>query len=225
MTVADRLDIILNELKNATDKARRAPDSVQLVAVSKTYAAPVIREAVEAGQIHFGESRIQEAKTKIPELPSNLQWHLIGHLQSNKTRLALSLFPTIHTVDSLSLAHTIDRIAGELGLFPTIFLQVNISGEATKYGMSPAQLEENFEEILNLSRLEITGLMTIPPISPDPEGARKHFAALREFRDSLEQRFATRLPHLSMGMSNDFPIAIEEGATHVRIGSAIFGKR
>lgn len=225
MTVADRLDIILNELKNATDKARRAPDSVQLVAVSKTYAAPVIREAVEAGQIHFGESRIQEAKTKIPELPSNLQWHLIGHLQSNKTRPALSLFPTIHTVDSLSLAQTIDRLAGELGLFPTIFLQVNISGEATKYGMSPAQLEENFEEILSLPRLEITGLMTIPPISPDPEGARKHFAALREFRDSLEQRFATRLPHLSMGMSNDFPIAIEEGATHVRIGSAIFGKR
>ena len=168
---------------------------------------------------------MQEARAKMPLLPSRVRWHLIGHLQSNKIRQALPAFERIHSIDSVELAREVDRIAGELGLFPKIFLEVNVAGESSKFGFKPEALRANLEELLTLERVAIDGLMTIPPYDPDPEASRKYFAALRELRDRLADEFRAPLPELSMGMSGDFAVAIEEGATFVRVGTAIFGER
>jgi PLP dependent protein len=209
-----------------TERAAGRPDgSVQLIAVTKTHPVDVIQKAIDAGQLMFGENRVQEARAKIPELSSRIQWHLIGHLQSNKIRPALPLFQLIHGVDSVELLADIDRIAAELGLFPRILLQVNLAGEASKFGFSPAKLLEQVETIAGFKRANIEGLMTIPPLAPSPEHSRPYFVALRELRDRLARESGFALPELSMGMSDDYQVAIAEGATMVRVGTAIFGER
>jgi len=223
--IAANLQDIRNQIELACRKSGRSTDSVNLVAVSKTFPADAIREAFEEGQFVFGESKLQEAEPKIEVLPSKLQWHFIGRIQRNKVRKLLPLFPVLHAVDSLRLAEYSSAISEELGVFPQIFLQVNVGGEESKGGFEPVELEAEMEKILSLNRLEILGLMTIPPAGPDEESARKWFVELRQLRDRLEKKFGVQLPGLSMGMSSDFRVAIEEGATHVRVGSAIFGSR
>jgi PLP dependent protein len=203
----------------------RPAGSVELLAVSKTHSAEVIREAVDAGQVLFGENRIQEAKAKIPDLPAKLRWHLIGHLQSNKIRQALPLFEMIHGVDSVDLLDDIQRIAGDLGLFPRVLLQVNVAGESSKFGFKPDRLMSEVERVTRADRVQVEGLMTIPPLASNPENSRKYFVQLRQLRDRLEKEFRFPLPQLSMGMSGDYRIAVEEGATLVRVGTAIFGER
>jgi pyridoxal phosphate enzyme (YggS family) len=173
----------------------------------------------------FGESRVQEARAKIPLLPSSLRWHFVGHLQKNKIRHALPLFELFHSVDSLALAHEMNRIADEEGIHPRVLLEVNVAGEGSKFGFARTALRGEMEQLLALRRLTIEGLMTIPPLAEKAEASRKFFAQLREFRDALEKEFDLKLPQLSMGMTNDFAIAVEEGATLVRVGTAIFGER
>lgn len=206
-------------------RAGRDPSSVELIAVSKTFPAAVIREVMEAGQRVFGESKLQEAESKIDELPGSLHWHFIGRVQRNKVRKILTRFDVVHAIDSLRLAEYSNEIARELGLFPKVMLQVNIGGEQTKGGFEPDGIREEIHSLLALERLEVLGLMCIPPPGPDPEASRPWFRMLRELRDELQQRTGVSLRALSMGMSDDFELAIEEGATHVRVGSSIFGKR
>lgn len=222
---AIRLAQVRERMADAARRSGRTAEQIELVAVSKTHAAEKIREAIEAGQLLFGESRVQEARAKIPLLPSRLRWHFIGHLQKNKIRHALPLFELFHGIDSLLLAQEMERIAGEEGMRPRILLEVNVAGEASKHGFSPEALRRDLEAALSLGRLTIEGLMTLPPLSPEAEASRQYFVALRELRDRLEAEFDVRLPQLSMGMSGDFSIAIEEGATLVRVGTAIFGER
>jgi pyridoxal phosphate enzyme (YggS family) len=222
---AIRLAQVRERMADAVRRSGRTAEQIELVAVSKTHAAEKIREAIEAGQLLFGESRVQEARAKIPLLPSRLRWHFIGHLQKNKIRHALPLFELFHGIDSLLLAQEMERIAGEEGMRPRILLEVNVAGEASKHGFSPEALRRDLEAALSLGRLTIEGLMTLPPLSPEAEASRQYFVALRELRDRLEAEFDVRLPQLSMGMSGDFSIAIEEGATLVRVGTAIFGER
>jgi PLP dependent protein len=223
--IPDNLANVRQTISQAERAAGRPDGSVQLVAVSKTHPADVIQKAVDAGQLIFGENRVQEARAKIPELSSRIQWHLIGHLQSNKIRPALPLFQLIHGIDSVELLADIDRIAAELALFPRILLQVNLAAEASKFGFSPSKLLEQVETIAGYKRANIEGLMTIPPLAPSPEHSRPYFVALRELRDRLARESGFALPELSMGMSNDYRIAIDEGATIVRVGTAIFGER
>jgi pyridoxal phosphate enzyme (YggS family) len=223
--IPDNLAKVRQTISEAERAAGRPDGSVQLVAVSKTHPVDVIQKAIAAGQLIFGENRVQEARAKMPELSSRIQWHLIGHLQSNKIRLALPLFHLVHGVDSVELLADIDRIATELGLFPRILLQVNVAGEASKFGFSPAKLLEQVETIAGFKRASIDGLMTIPPLAPSPEHSRPYFVALRELRDRLARESGFALPELSMGMSGDYQIAIAEGATMVRVGTAIFGER
>lgn len=203
-------------------EAGRDPAEVTLIAVSKTFPAEDVRSAADAGQLVFGESRLQEAEAKIAQLPHGLDWHFIGRVQRNKVRKILPLFGTIHAVDSLKLAIYLDGVARDLHLVAKIFLQVNLAGEDSKGGFPEAELISSIEQISKLTHLELTGLMTIPPAD---HHAREWFRSLRALRDHLEEKFSIKLPHLSMGMSGDFSEAISEGATHVRVGSAIFGKR
>ena len=216
---------VRQQIARAAAKAHRAIDEIGLVAITKTHDAERVREAYEAGQSLFGESRVQEARAKIPELPSNLRWHLVGHLQKNKIRHALPLFELIHSVDSLALAQDMNRIAEEEGLHPRVLLEVNVAGEGSKFGFKPATLRAEMESLLALSRLSILGLMTIPPLAEEAEASRKHFVQLRELRDRVETEFHVDLAQLSMGMTQDFAVAVEEGATLVRVGTAIFGER
>ena len=220
-----RLSTVKAVIAESATAAGRHPDEVELVAVTKTHPPETIREAIEEGQLLFGENRVQEARAKIPLLPSKARWHLIGHLQKNKIRAALPLFEIIHGVDSLELARDIDRIASELGLFPKILLEVNVAGESTKFGFKPDAIRRDMENLLALERVQIEGLMTIAPIVEEAEDARKYFAELRGLREELQTAFGIRLPQLSMGMSGDYTAAIREGATMVRIGTAIFGPR
>jgi PLP dependent protein len=223
--IPDNLAKVRQAISEAERAAGRPDGSVQLVAVTKTHSVDVIQEAIDAGQLIFGENRVQEARAKIPELSSRVQWHLIGHLQSNKVRIALPLFQLVHGVDSVELLTDIDRIAAELGLFPRVLLQVNVAGEASKFGFSPAKLVEQIETIAACKRANIEGLMTIPPLALSAEHSRRYFAALRELRDQLARESGFALPELSMGMSGDYQVAIAEGATIVRVGTAIFGER
>lgn len=219
------LNEIHSRIAAAAVRSGRAPTAVTLVAVSKTHPAETVREAFDAGQLVFGENRVQELIAKAPLLPSAARWHLIGHLQKNKIRKVLPLTELIHGVDSLELAQEIDRIAGELGLYPRILLEVNVSGEETKFGFHPETVRTQIDELLALPRVQLEGLMTIAPIVEKPEQARPFFTALRALRDELAARTNTPLPALSMGMSGDYETAIEEGATLVRVGTAIFGSR
>jgi pyridoxal phosphate enzyme (YggS family) len=223
--IEENLERVRANISAAAQKAGRPVDEIRLVAVSKTHPAENVREAHHAGQNLFGESRVQEARVKIPELPSSLEWHFIGHLQKNKIRHALPLFELFHSVDSLALARDINRIADEIGSRPRILLEVNVSGEGSKFGFRPETLRGEIENLLALPRLTIEGLMTIPPLAPEAESSRKFFVKLRELRDALQTEFQLRLPELSMGMTNDYSIAVEEGATLVRVGTAIFGER
>ena len=223
--VAANLDLVRARITAAAEKSGRAADEVQLIAVSKKQDAEKVRAAFDAGQAIFGESRVQEARAKIPLLPSAVRWHFIGHLQKNKIRHALPLFELFHSVDSVALANDIERIAAEEGTRPRVLLEVNVAGEGSKIGFAPDALTAAMESLLQLGRVEIDGLMAIPPLAPEAEESRRYFVMLRELRDRLEREFATRLPQLSMGMSNDYAVAIEEGATLVRVGTAIFGER
>jgi len=219
------LEHIRLQIAEAAKQSGRSPDSVQLLAVSKTYPPEIIQQAYDAGQLRFGENRVQEALDKIPQLPSKIEWHLIGHLQKNKVRKVLPLCAWIHSVDSLKLAEGINRIAGELNLTANIYLQVNISHDEAKFGFSPSEIYPSLDQLAAMEHLHIEGLMTIPEFSADVEKTRPHFAALRELRDELNTNSGLALTGLSMGMSHDFTVAIEEGATIVRVGSAIFGRR
>ncbi|MGB8353225.1 MAG: YggS family pyridoxal phosphate-dependent enzyme [Chthoniobacteraceae bacterium] len=223
--ISNRLESIKSAIAETAIAAGRDPGSVELVAITKTHPPESIREAIDAGQVVFGENRVQEARSKIPLLPSSTRWHLVGHLQKNKIRQALPLFELIHGVDSLELARDINRIASELGLFPRILLEINVAGESTKFGFKRLDLHRDMQELLALDRVQIEGLMTIAPMVGEAEEARKYFADMRVLRDDLQQVFGIPLPQLSMGMSGDFTAAIKEGATMVRVGTAIFGPR
>jgi len=222
--ISSRLAKINESIAVAAQKANRNPSEIELLAVSKTQPVEAIQEAMRAGITHFGENKVQEGRGKIESLGRGV-WHLIGHLQSNKAREAVRLFDSIDSVDRLDLASEIDHRAEALGKVQDVLLQVNIAGESTKFGCSPESAQTLAETINALPRLCLRGLMTIAPYSPEPEKSRPHFAGLRQLRDKIEASTGLRLPVLSMGMSGDFLVAIEEGSTCVRIGTALFGER
>ena len=225
MTFAENLNSIRQRIAAACARAGRAEDSVLLLAVSKSHPPETIRAAVDAGQIHFGENKVQEAKAKIPLAPGRARWQFIGHLQSNKVRDAVELFEMIQGVDSLAIAREISTRAEQAAKTMPVRLEVNVAGEASKFGYQPERLLAELNELNALPRLEIHGLMAIPPFSPVAEKARPYFQRLRELKTSAEAVLGAPLPQLSMGMSGDFEIAIEEGATMVRVGTALFGER
>jgi len=222
MELDERMATLETRMAVACERAGRERDSVRLIAVTKTHGPEVVRAAASCGLRCFGENRVQEAQVKIPMCPSGLEWHLIGHLQRNKVKFAVRLFSMIHSVDSIAL---LEEIARRAGTVMPVLLEVNVSGEGVKFGLKPEETAAAVEAANALGKIEVRGLMTVPPFTPDPESARVHFKALRELRDRVERETGTPLPELSMGMSNDFEVAIEEGATFIRVGSDLFGKR
>jgi len=225
MSFADNLAAIQQRIHAACARAGRGPQSVLLLAVSKTQPPEAISEAVNCGQLLFGENKIQEAKAKIPSCPGRARWHFIGHLQSNKARDAVEFFEMLHGVDSLNLAREISKRCELAAKSMPVLLEVNVAGESSKFGYPPERLLAELEELNSLPRLAIQGLMTVPPFAVVAEKSRPHFRQLGELKRLCEQGLGAPLPHLSMGMSGDFEIAIEEGATFVRIGTALFGPR
>jgi pyridoxal phosphate enzyme (YggS family) len=225
VSLPDNLNLIQQRISAACNRTGREPDSVMLLAVSKTHPPETIQAATSLGLLVFGENKVQEAKAKIPMCPGKLRWHFIGHLQSNKCRDAVQLFEMIQSVDSLPLAQEINRRAAEAARTMPVLLEVNLAGEASKFGYTPERLLAELKEINALPRIEIHGLMTVPPWSPNAENSRPHFRRLCELKQECEQILGAPLPELSMGMSGDFEAAIEEGATIVRIGTALFGPR
>jgi pyridoxal phosphate enzyme (YggS family) len=219
------LEEIKRRLADAARRAGRDPAGIRLVAVTKTVGLEGLQEAVAAGQTLFGENYVQEAKTKIASLGPGLTWHFIGHLQSNKAKAAVELFDLIHSVDRLSLAQALEQAAARLDKLQNILLQVNLAGEASKSGTAPENAQDLLSEISKMPHLRVLGLMTMPPWFDDPERVRPYFRALRELRDRLRDLHLADLPELSMGMTGDFEVAVAEGATLVRIGTAIFGQR
>jgi pyridoxal phosphate enzyme (YggS family) len=225
MDLAANLSSIRERISAACERAGRDPATVSLLAVTKTHPPEVVAEAARFGLTLFGENKVQEAKAKIPLCPGRLCWHMIGHLQSNKCREAVELFEMIQSVDSLHLAEEINKRAEQASKTMPILLEVNAVGEASKFGYRSEQLLSDLPQLNALSRLEIHGLMTVPPYSPVAERVRPVFQQLRELKEKCEEVLGAPLPHLSMGMSGDFEVGIEEGATIVRIGSALFGER
>jgi len=223
--VAENLEVVNRRLTAAAQRAGRDPGEVRLVAVSKKVEVQRLRQAVAAGHRRFGENYVQEAKGKIAALEPGLSWHLVGSLQTNKAREAAALFDLIHGVDRLRLAQALDQAAARLDKVQEVLIQVNLTGEATKSGVPPAEAAELVREAARLPHLRVVGLMTMPPWFADPEAARPYFQALRELRDRLRRLPDLPLPELSMGMSGDYEVAVEEGATLVRVGTAIFGAR
>jgi len=225
--IPERLARINDRIAKACRRAGRPAGSVVLVGASKTQPAAVLAEAWQAGLKIFGENRVQEALAKSPEMPTGIEWHLIGPLQSNKVRAALDLFRTIHSIDRPSIAEAVDREAGARGLAIAGFLEVNLGGEESKHGFLPAGFAEAVRPLSRLQHLRIAGLMAIPPQGDSPEDSRPWFRQLRGLRDGLVARPEWQgFPGwLSMGMSDDFEVAVEEGATHVRVGTALFGPR
>ncbi len=209
----------------ACDRAGRKPNEVTLVAVTKSQPPEIVSEAARLGLRLFGENKIQEAKAKIPLCSGRLRWHFIGHLQTNKARDAVELFEMVQSVDSLHLAEELNKRAEQAARHLPILLEVNIVGEASKFGYRPEKLQGELDQLNALPRLEIHGLMTVPPWTTDPENVRPIFRQMRELKEDCEQKLGAPLPHLSMGMTSDFEVAIEEGATMVRIGTALFGER
>jgi pyridoxal phosphate enzyme (YggS family) len=225
VAVAEAVAAARRRIAAAAERAGRDPASVRLVAVSKTVAAERVAEAVVAGVTDLGENRVQEAAAKRPQLPDGVRWHMVGHLQTNKAARAAATFAVIHSVDSVRLAETLAaRRPAELGELE-VLLEVELTGLPGHTGLLPARLEEAVVAVAGLAGLRLRGLMTMAPHVADPEQARPTFAALRRMRDDLEQRGVGALPELSMGMSGDFEVAVEEGATVVRLGRAIFGER
>ncbi len=225
MDLAGRIAAIKQRIEASCARAGRATDSVMLLPVTKGQPPEVIDEAARLGLSLFGESKVQEAKAKIPLCPSRLRWHMIGHLQTNKCRDAVALFEMIQSVDSLRLAQEINKQAEQAAKRVPILLEVNAAGEASKFGYRPEQLLAEVTQINALPRLEVRGLMTVPPWSPEPEKTRVVFRQVRELKARCEEVLSGALPELSMGMSGDFEVAIEEGATIVRLGTVLFGER
>jgi len=225
VNLAENLEAIRQRIKAACDRSEREPNSVTLLAVAKSQPPEIVTAAAALGLNFFGENKIQEAKVKIPLCPGKLRWHFIGHLQSNKCRDAVEFFEMIQSVDSLPLAQEINKRCEQAAKTMPVLLEVNVAGEASKFGCQPERLLAELKEMHALPRLEIRGLMTVPPWSLEPEKARPHFQQLRELKTRCEQVVGAPLPHLSMGMSGDFEAAIEEGATMVRLGTALFGQR
>ncbi len=223
--ISAQLAAAQQSIDEAARRAGRPPSAVRLVAVSKRHPATAVAAAAAAGQTIFGESRVQEAREKIPQCPAGLKWHYIGHLQKNKIRQALPLFDFFHSIDSEALARGLDRVAGETGRTVEGLLEVNIAGEESKFGFRPEELRSAWTALAALPHLRIRGLMTMAPYSENPEDARPVFRALRVLRDELQASSGRPLEELSMGMSGDFAAAIEEGATLVRLGTSIFGTR
>ncbi|RMG48723.1 MAG: YggS family pyridoxal phosphate-dependent enzyme [Acidobacteria bacterium] len=226
MTLAGRIDAVREKIAEAARRAGRDPAEVQLVAVTKTVPAEVIAEAYAAGLRIFGENRVQEAAAKIPKVPGPT-WHLIGHLQRNKARKAVGLFSMIQSLDSLRLAETLDRLGRERGRPVETLVEVNLAAEPTKSGVSPRELPGLLDRLERAEGIRVRGLMAVPPFEEDPEASRSWFRALRRLAEAERPRRGgpIELVHLSMGMSHDFEVAIEEGATIVRVGTAIFGPR
>jgi hypothetical protein len=219
------LNRIRERMNAACARAGRAPEAVTFQPVSKGQPPEAIRAAAALGLTCFGENRVQEAKVKIGQCPGNLRWHLIGHLQSNKCRDAVHFFEMIQSVDSLALAEEIDKWADKSAKTMPILIEVNVAGESSKFGYPPEQLLAELLHINALPKIEIHGLMTVAPWAADPEKVRPVFRRLRELKTECEQILGAPLPHLSMGMSGDFEVAIEEGATIIRLGTAFFGPR
>jgi PLP dependent protein len=227
--LAERLAAIRARIKAAAESFGRPADEVKLIAISKTHPASVIKRVIEFGAVDIGENRVQEAEDKIAEVGRDAAcWHLVGHLQANKARRAVNLFDVIHSLDSLDLARRLDRLCQEEGRESLrVLIQVDLGHEETKSGIEESELSHLVEGIGPLRRLELTGLMTLPPFFDHAEQSRPFFRRLRELRDELADRgaFAGAKGELSMGMTNDFEVAIEEGSTMVRVGTAIFGER
>jgi hypothetical protein len=226
--IRERLARVRQRIARAAERAGRNPEEITLIVVTKTFDPATIQQAVEAGARDLGENRVQEALDKVDKVKAdNLRWHLIGHLQSNKARAAARAFDMIHSVDSADLARRLDRIAGEEERQLSILIQVDLAGEATKSGADERALPEIVEALDAAGHLDFRGLMTLPPFFESPEQTRSYFRRLRKLLDSLNEGRSRerRLSELSMGMSHDFEVAIEEGATMVRVGTAIFGAR
>ncbi|MGO9016565.1 MAG: YggS family pyridoxal phosphate-dependent enzyme [Dissulfurispiraceae bacterium] len=227
--LTENASAILKKISHAAMRAGRSPDVVKLIAVTKTVEIEKIKEAVDIGLRIFGENRVQEAQKKIPALKSDvsdsgIEWHLIGHLQKNKAKYAVPLFDLIHTIDSVELAEEINRQAEKIDKIQKVLVQVKLSGEETKHGVSEEGLVPLLKRVKGMNNLNLKGLMAIPPFFKDPEKTRPYFRRLRELIETAEKA-GCNLTELSMGMSNDFEVAIEEGATMVRIGTALFGER
>lgn len=226
--IRDRLAQVQEHIARAAERAGRRPDEITLITVSKTFDSSTVQRAVDAGALDLGENRVQEAAGKVEAVKGErLRWHLIGHLQSNKARLAARAFDVIHTIDSRELVERLDRVAGEEGRRLAVLVQVDLADEPTKTGADEAQLPGIVETLDAARHLDFKGLMTMPPFFDEPEQTRPYFRRLRAILDELNRSRSAerRLTQLSMGMSHDFEVAIEEGATMVRVGTAIFGKR
>jgi pyridoxal phosphate enzyme (YggS family) len=222
--IKENLLRVTERIEKAAQRVGRDPKAIRLVSVSKTVDAARIKEAIEAGVSILGENYVQEAQKKIEEIGKPVAWHFIGHLQSNKAKYAVRLFDMIHSIDSLTLAEELNRRAEQVGQVAKVMIEVNISGEATKFGTDEEKVFSTVRGILNLGHLSLEGLMTMPPYFDLPEMSRPYYTKLRELKERMV-REGIPLKELSMGMSNDFEIAIEEGATYVRVGTAIFGER
>jgi len=227
MPIADNLKMVTDRIASAAKRSGRDLLSVKLVVVTKTVDVDRIREAVDAGALILGENRVQEAKEKIEKLGPIASWHLIGHLQTNKAKYAVKLFYLIHSVDSLELAKEIDKQAAKLGKVQDVLIEVSIAGEASKAGVASENAVALVKGVAKLENISIKGLMTMPPYSASPEDSRPYFKKLRELSESISRENipGVSMNELSMGMSGDFEVAIEEGATIVRVGTAIFGER
>ena len=223
--ITANLAAVNDRIAAACERAGRAPEEVQLMAVGKKFTADIIAEAAEAGLTLFGENRIQEARVKIPECPGHLRWHFIGHLQSNKCRDAVELFSMIHAVDSVQLAAELNKRCAAAAKTMPVLLEVNVSGEGSKHGFTPAAAVDAIGVFDDFPQLELHGLMTMAPFTRAPESSRPHFRKLAGVRANCEDALGAPLPELSMGMSGDFEIAIEEGATLIRLGTSLFGPR
>lgn len=228
-TLAERFENVRKRVAAAASRCDRSAEEITLIAISKTHPSKTLRAAIDLGMTDFGENRVQEAEEKITELGRESgRWHLVGHLQKNKARRAVNLFDVIHSVDSVSLALRLDQLCDEekRAELP-VLIQINLGGEESKTGIDPRELPELLETLSSCERLRLIGLMTLPPYFENPDCGRPYFKTLRELRDQLQRQghFGERRGELSMGMSHDFEIAIEEGATMLRIGTAIFGAR
>lgn len=225
--IRERLVRVREQIARAAERAGRQAEDINLIAVSKTFDSATVQQAVDAGARDLGENRVQEAIAKVAVVKGDLRWHLIGHLQSNKARQAVESFDVIHTLDSSQLAERVDRIAGDIGRRPAVLIQVDLAHEPTKSGADERELPAIVEALDSARNLEFRGLMTLPPFFDSPEQARPYFRRLREILDGLNRGRGAeqKLTELSMGMSHDFEVAIEEGATMVRVGTAIFGSR
>jgi len=224
--IAENLTKVNDRILQACENAGRNRDEVELVAVSKRKPKESIQQALDAGQELMGENRVQEVLAKQPELPGHLRWHLIGHLQSNKVKHAVHCrFELIHSVDSEKILQALNHQAGQEGWTQSILLQVNVAGDAAKFGFSPEEVPAILDTLNDCRNLDLQGFMTLPPLTRDPQEVAPYFAQLRELRDRSSVQSGFELPHLSMGMSRDLEVAIREGATLVRVGTDIFGAR